>query len=472
MVRTFYQSLLWIAWGLTVLWFSVGFAPRSVRGQETPVPVFSFEEAVSFDVPMAVPAGSSLDEFEAEPAPPTFIPQDIQSAPTIGTANAPHYWIVSSRCDVQHKREAHINDGVLDVYQRTPDGALQATDMGALSAQIVPGIPVLICVHGVFVTWNDECVESHAAYQWIRNACPQLPLQVIFFTWPSDGRITGILPTDVAIRGRQSEFNSFHLAKVIESLPESCPVSFLGHSLGCRTILSTIHLAGGGEIQGMTYPGSMGANRRYRAVLTAAALDHHWMNPKDRYGCAVARSECVVILRSRKDLALVTYPFHRLFAGRALSHSGLTRRDERKLGSLGQKVIEIDVTEYEGYNHLWPGYFTVPEIAAQIAPYLYYPGTAQFTTPIGDDMPPVEPLPSEPSAAPTLPEAPVPTPVPTAPEPVTPEPVTPEPEATPPEDDFRQAPQRQAVSPGRSVDRDRIPLFIPKQVIPKQVSSL
>ncbi len=52
---------------------------------------------------------------------------------------------------------------------------------------------------------------------------PASSLQVIFFTWPSDGLITGLFPTDVAIRGRQAEFNGLHAARVITCLPPSLP---------------------------------------------------------------------------------------------------------------------------------------------------------------------------------------------------------------------------------------------------------
>lgn len=449
MTRMMYRSLLWAVWGMTALWFSAGFAPAIMHGQDSPVPL-NFEGV--FPEP-------SSTEFTAEPPPPTMPHSPIEApAAVLGNANCPSYWIVSSRCDVQHKHERHLDDGVLDVYQRSPEGALLPSDMGALSAQIIPGVPVLICVHGSFVTWNDECVESHAAYQWIRNACPELPLQVIFFTWPSEGLVTGLLPMDVGLRGRQAEFNSFHIAKVVSCLPSDSPVSFLGHSHGCRAILSTLHLAGGGSIQGLTYPGSLGG-RRYRAVLAAAAVDHHWLNPRDRYGCAVTQAECIAILRNRKDLALATYPLHRPFAGRALARSGLTHRDERKLGALGQKVIEIDVTEYEGRNHLWPGYFTVPEIATEIAPYVYFPGAAQYVTPSIEMPAPSEPTPVNAAFLPPS-IAPEPTTT-TSPAAESTDADTSTPEA-PPRDDFQEAPKRQAVMPGRKVDRDRIPLFVPK----------
>ncbi len=391
MVRINSRPLFWLAFALATAWLSLIAAPRLVSGQELS------PSSRAFFSPAVVP----VDVTYEEPAPPEFSqPPAFQPSGIIGTAEAPHYWIVSSRCDVQHRRHIHLDDGELDVYQRTPDGQLSQANIATLQSQIIPGVPVLMCIHGTFVTWEDECVESHQAYQWIRNACPQLPLQVIFFTWPSDGHITGILPTDIAIRARQSEFNGFHASRVLNCVPESCPVSFIGHSLGCRTILSTLHLAGGGEVQGMTYPGSM-TTHRYRAVFAAAAVDHNWLNPRDRYGCALPRTECIVNLQNRQDLPLAFYPLYRPFAGRALARSGLTRRDTRKLGAASEKVINLDVTETQGHNHLWPGYFNCPEIAAAIAPVIYYPGVAQFQSTPAYELPSAPPYePAEPQLAP------------------------------------------------------------------------
>ena len=390
MVRSIPRPLFWLAFALAVGWLSLIAAPRHVSGQERST------SARAYFSSQTLPAPAS----DEDPAPPAFFQPPaslLQTAPpaVLGTASSPNYWIVSSRCDIQHRRHLHLADGELDVYQRTPDGQLCPTNLASLQSQIIPGVPVLICIHGVFVRWEDECLESHQAYQWIRHACPHLPIQVIFFTWPSDGMITGLIPADLALRSRQAEFNGLHVARLINGMPESCPVSFVGHSLGCRTILSTLHLAGGGDVQGLSCPGGLGRSRRFRAVFAAAAVDHNWLNPRDRYGCALPRTECIVNLQNRKDLPLAFYPLLRPFAGRALARTGLTRRDTRQLGPLSEKFINLDITGTQGHNHLWPGYFQCPEIAAAIAPVIYYPGVAHYTdTPVYEmpTAPPAEQL--------------------------------------------------------------------------------
>ena len=77
-----------------------------------------------------------------------------------------------------------------------------------------------------------------------------------------------------------------------------------------------------------------------------------------------------------------------------------------------------DVSEIDGHNHLWPGYFQSTEIMSAIAPVLYYPGTAQFVA---------GPAASEPVYAPTQPTS---TPIESPANPV-PTPLLPEPQNSP-----------------------------------------
>ncbi|WP_437206814.1 alpha/beta hydrolase [Planctomicrobium sp. SH664] len=283
----------------------------------------------------------------------------------------PQYWIASSRCSVQNFHESGRGNWGLNLYERAADGQLLSSSMQSMTNQLVPGVPVCIFVHGSFVEWKDVCNEGHAAYSRIRGAS-NAPLQTIIFTWPSDGPRTGCFPVDVAVRGRQADFNGFHLAYLISQIPPSCPVSMIGHSHGARVIFSAMHLACGGDIEGYRFPYSLGAGRRYRIVVAAAALDHNWLNPGQQFGYALNPVECVLNLRNRHDLALSLYPVSRPFAGRALARSGFTRWDKTKLGPNAAKVRDYDVTEYVGHHHFWPFYYNQPAVIAAAVPYLYF----------------------------------------------------------------------------------------------------
>ncbi|AMV22026.1 alpha/beta hydrolase [Planctomyces sp. SH-PL14] len=386
MSRTNFWIVIWTLTVWTVLANLVLF-PTEIRGQDfSPVP--ALEPGVPPALPpLPVPASIPVDPA-ARPPLPTL-------TPGFGSCDTPDYWIVSSREAVQHRLKRR-EDWTLDVFHRHVGGQTVRTSMADLSGQMAPGVPVLICIHGSFVDWNSNFKESAEAYQWIRRAAPHLPIQVIFFSWPSEGPYTRITPIDVAINGERAEFNGFHLAQLISGLPESCPVSLIGHSHGCRVILSTLHIAGGGEIQNLCYRYSLGASRRYRAVLAAAAVDHNWLNPGQRYDRALSRCEGMLNLINRDDMAIFVYPLHRPGAQRALARIGLTDRDYRQLGATACRLSNLDVTQLVGQNHLWPGYYSCPRIATSIVPYVYFAD--------GNTTAMLDPVSSAPPAEPTQPE--------------------------------------------------------------------
>lgn len=122
-----------------------------------------------------------------------------------------------------------------------------------------------------------------------------MPLNFIYFTWPSEGPFslvpnnpfsTAIPCLDFGVLGRRAELNGFYLADLIGSLPGPTTVSLIGHSLGARTIATGLHLLGGGTVHGKARWNPADCGHRIRVVLAAAAIEHDWLNPGDRYGCA------------------------------------------------------------------------------------------------------------------------------------------------------------------------------------------
>jgi len=281
------------------------------------------------------------------------------------------YWMVSSRHSVQNIHEIQRGPWGLVVQELHCNGTLLNSSTTELSSKLVPGVPVCIFIHGSFVELPNQYVEAAGFYTHVRSR-NAAPLQMIFFTWPSDGPYTGCFPADVAVRGRQADFNSFHLAYLISQIPAECPVTLVGHSHGGRVVMATMHLAGGGTVEGHTFPYSMGANRRYRVILAAGALDHHWLNPGQRYECALNSVECVLNLQNREDVALFAYPLIRPFGRRAIARAGLTNHDTRQLGYNSVKLRDVDVTDYVGHKHYWPNYYKSPNVVSTMLPYIYF----------------------------------------------------------------------------------------------------
>ena len=328
------------------------------------VPVMAVDPSITEPASHSEQAGQP----EEQVVPPE--PISAVSASSEATFSSGHYWVVSTRRSVQTIHLKHRGPWQLDVYYGSGNGQLTSSNLSTLSARLVSGIPVCIVSHGSFVSWESQTQQSCQAARRLQQAAGNRPLQLVFFTWPSDGPYTLIAPVDISVRGKRAEFNGFHMARLISQIPESCPVTILGHSHGSRVALSAMQLAAGGSVQDHFFSNSCGRNRRFRVIMAAGAVDHHWLNPGQRYGLALNRLECLLNLRNQNDLALAWYPLTRPFARRAVARSGLTGHDLQLLGWNAQKVRQVDVTNRLGSAHQWPDYYSDPQVLRSIIPYL------------------------------------------------------------------------------------------------------
>jgi hypothetical protein len=352
-----------------LLAWSIIFAPRAMGGvlivDGDPRTVTQALDERIVQVPEPEPATAPTDAAFGAPAPPQF-----QQQPRVYAG--PCYWSVSSRQSSQHPRDW---DGCpLDVTQRNADGSWTQSSIPHLVSQLQPGVPVLVCVHGSFVSIDDNNKESAEAYNAIRASAPGLPLHVIFYTWPSDGPYTYIAPIDIAVRGCRADINGFHIAWLLSNIPDHHPVCLWGHSHGTRAVLSSVQLLAGGDVEDYCFTGYRSPGKRIRVVMAAAAFDHNWLNPGERYDRVPGRVEGILNLQNRKDLPLAFYPISRPFAHRAMARSGATMRDRSKLGPNAAKVADCDVTDLLGPAHYWPEYYSRPAIMQTAVPYVYYVG--------------------------------------------------------------------------------------------------
>lgn len=309
---------------------------------------------------------SELNEYSVQkPATKVEVPSEVSESPT-GS-----YWIVSSRRAVQNVHQTNRGAWHLDVFTCQPGATAVASNLDALSQQLLPGVPVCIFSHGSFVQWENHWKQSNQAFVNLNWATGNKPVQYIFYSWPSDGPYSHIPQVDVAVRGKRAEFNGLHLANLVSYIPESCPVTLVGHSHGTRVVLSALELAAGGSVQGLSLTKSVGQQRRMRVVLAAGALDHHWLNPGQRYGLALNRVECLLNLRNQNDLPLAFYTLSRPFARRPIARLGITSKDSAAIGGYNAaKIRQVDVTNLLGGNHYWPYYYGNSQILAAVAPYL------------------------------------------------------------------------------------------------------
>lgn len=288
------------------------------------------------------------------------------------SARGDDYWIVSSRCCKQHNLVGCVSCRF--GYYRCAEGCCAARQPeAAFQAWLRPDVPLCIVTHGSFTSIDDLQYRSRHMYRWIRSAAPDRPLQVVFFSWPSDLPLLGLIPVDIGVLGRRSAFNGMYLAQLISQIPGDRPICLLAHSHGARASSAALHLLAGGRVQGHRFCRPETSGRRMRAVFLAAALDHHWLNPGERYDRALCRLEALLNVRNHRDSVLHFYPLRRPCSRKALGYAGLSQKDRRRMGWQSLKVTEIDVAPLIGSHHYWQYYYGRPDIAAAIAPYVFFP---------------------------------------------------------------------------------------------------
>jgi hypothetical protein len=321
-----------------------------------------------------------------EPAPPPT-PDLTPMAPAGRIPVDDGYWIASSwHCRQMAPHGCACGD--LDFYH-VGMGGTQLLNRAAFAASLAPGVPVCIVVHGSFTNWKGLCDDCAPVLQWIRSAAPQQPLHVVFYTWPSQGGITYEPHVDVGILGMRASFNSIYLAELVARIPPGHPVCLLGHSHGARMVAAALHVLGGGEVDNVRLTWPAPPDLRLRGVLVAGALDHHWLDPGQRFDMALCRTECLLVLRNDHDIVLTFYPLRRPFSRRAIGERGLSGGDLRRLGLLSSKVAVLDVTSLVQTGHIWQHYYVCPQIAAAIAPYIYYFDSAPSLTAVPPPAPAV-----------------------------------------------------------------------------------
>lgn len=248
------------------------------------------------------------------------------------------------------------------------------THRDAFLASLRPDRPVCFVIHGSYNWWHDIVKESRRVADWVQLSAAGQPVQIVMFTWPSEGYMPFLFPVDLAILGRRSANHGFYLANLISHFPENQPVCLIGHSHGARAAVATLHLLGGGSVDnGATLPLGAPIPRKLRGVLLAAGIDHNCLNPGGRYGKALVPVERLLVIKNADDGWLSTYPWRAGLPGPpALGKTGLKTEDRLELGDLGYKVVQLDATQFIGFSHGFAAYNTNAAMAAAITPYVNF----------------------------------------------------------------------------------------------------
>ncbi len=215
------------------------------------------------------------------------------SGPTFPTIETPiaepsqaQYWIASSR-ECSQRCQTRCPQGTLRYFAAAADNRLSPLTEPTFLASLNYDVPICFVIHGDLTSFDELHRAAPAIVKWIRGGSGGQPVQIVFYTWPSDDAAAPFPELDISARGERAEFNGCYLAKLISQFPAQARISFFGHSFGARVTTATLHLIAGGTLPGCRFRMNPAAPRTYRAVFIAAALDRDWLNPGERYGRAL-----------------------------------------------------------------------------------------------------------------------------------------------------------------------------------------
>ena len=342
-----------------------------------PVPQIGPQLPEPSDFPQVPPAGRP----PGQPAPSSGAPEfydpvwdyatEPNGAPSKKATMPPDYWVISTRNCPQTGSPCTADQNT-QFYYYGPTGKGGLRNPADFYNTLRPDVPVCILVHGSLVSWDHMLADGHQTYEWLKKAQPNTPFRMVLLTWPSERPLLLVAPIDFTMLGRRSSYNGLYLGRVLSKMPSTTSVSMIGHSHGARLVVSAMHLAGGGDVHGYRLENRTTPWPRMRAMTAAAALDHHWLDPGERYGHALDNVESMVNLRNRNDFALRLYLLQLPVSAESLGRVGFNSRDQQLLGANYTKVRDVEVSPILGARHVWPWFYSQPGLAKTLSPYLFF----------------------------------------------------------------------------------------------------
>ncbi len=280
-----------------------------------------------------------------------FIPPALANA---GTPAGPSYWAISTRKIPSHSVTPGVSRKAA-VFKVDSDGCLAQADLSALQEAIETTRRVVIYVPGNRSDFQSGHTEGWSLFQMLTDGAGSQHFVFLLWSWPAD-RITFGERSDIWIKACRADAEAFILADWLGNLPANTSVTLVTYSLSARAAAGSLHLLGGGEIDGRQLPtGPEGRTLRLRAILVGAAIDAHALGPGGAYEKAVAQADEIAITVHRRDTLLRLYPLlYGLRGPQALGFVGPTSLDPQAAG----KITLIPVEVWTGKGHSWSNYFS------------------------------------------------------------------------------------------------------------------
>ncbi len=130
------------------------------------------------------------------------------------------------------------------------------------------GCKTFIYIHGNLA---DRCAAINDGYlirQYLNRVIADKNYKLVVWFWNS-ARTGAPMRQDAINAEQRSQWESFYLARFLQSAPENAEIRLIGYSFGANTVLGACQLLSGGKVYGRTQPGTSG---KIQSLLIAPAV--------------------------------------------------------------------------------------------------------------------------------------------------------------------------------------------------------
>jgi hypothetical protein len=262
-------------------------------------------------------------------------------------------------------------DKTLRYWQLGDCGRWLAADEGSLLENADPAVPMVAYVHGNPTTYEHGVQTGVDRFRVLRRRAQDQPFHFVIWWWSSTHRDKLPLPRRMRQEAARSDLQAFYLARWIERIEPSVPLSLTGYSFGARVVAGALHLTGGGRLAGRSLDRHPAEPRRpIRAILLGAAIHCDWLLPGRRNGLALTQVEHLLVSTNPCDPAMKWYPaIYRGCSPKPMGYGGPSRSG---LPDAERDKIEVlNLSCYVGRSHKAFRYYSASPFLARLPWYTF-----------------------------------------------------------------------------------------------------
>ena len=125
-----------------------------------------------------------------------------------------------------------------------------------------------IYIHGNLADRCSAINDGYLIRQYLNRAIDDKNYKLVVWFWNS-ARTGAPMRQDATNSEHRSQWESFYLARFLQSAPENAEIRLIGYSFGANTVLGACQLLSGGKVYGRTEPGTSG---KIQSLLIAPAV--------------------------------------------------------------------------------------------------------------------------------------------------------------------------------------------------------